>query len=179
MIVSTLPAPPTHQNPTAPSCQIAMLCALATTPLAATNRHRCRGTLAEIKGQRPPWLIGGWLCEGIRWLCEGSPWKWMVGIQAFPFGGKRPIFRGKLAVSFREGTSIYSILKWSFSKSMLKDAEGFWEIFVWIVWNLCTTRNIGEQPPARPVVIQFTWLDQEYQWLYNCDKKKLHIINVL
>ena len=32
-----------------------------------------------------------------------SPLKaWMVGIQAFPFGAKRPIFRGELAVSFRE-----------------------------------------------------------------------------
>ena len=31
-------------------------------------------------------------------------WKWMVGIRSFPFGF-RPIFRGKLAVSFREGPS--------------------------------------------------------------------------
>ena len=29
------------------------------------------------------------------------PWKWMIGIRSFPFGA-RPIFRGKLAVSFRE-----------------------------------------------------------------------------
>ena len=30
------------------------------------------------------------------------PYKWMVGIRSFPIGF-RPIFRGKLAVSFREG----------------------------------------------------------------------------
>ncbi len=33
------------------------------------------------------------------------PWKWMFGIQSFPFGA-RPIFRGKLAVSFREGKTL-------------------------------------------------------------------------
>ena len=34
-------------------------------------------------------------------------WKWMVGIRSFPFGF-RPIFRGKLAVSFRESTNFQS-----------------------------------------------------------------------
>ena len=32
-----------------------------------------------------------------------SPWKWMVGIRSFPIGEAGPIFRGKMAVSFREG----------------------------------------------------------------------------
>ena len=36
-------------------------------------------------------------------LTYDSTWEWMLGIRFFPFGAlKRPIFGGKLAVSFRE-----------------------------------------------------------------------------
>ncbi len=50
-------------------------------------------------------LIGGEClnssCSTLPKTNSKSPWKWMVGIRSFSFGA-RPIFRGELAVSFRE-----------------------------------------------------------------------------
>ena len=44
--------------------------------------------------------------------------KWMIGIRSFPFGAFGPIFRGELAVSFREGNCHVRPAKWKVPDGM-------------------------------------------------------------
>ena len=47
-------------------------------------------------------ILVAWIADNTYppWKLTARPWKWMVGIRAFPFGG-RPIFRCELLVSGR------------------------------------------------------------------------------
>ena len=77
---------------------------------------------------RHPDLSEAW--ESSKWFttmkyppCKRSqpvcPEKWLVGIRSFPFG-TLPIFRGELAVSFREGNRLPPE-KWPFRNEVLPD----------------------------------------------------------